>query len=155
MNFFIIQATECIGTSSSNNAETSSLNGESSDLVKTDSPQSSTTISRDPLRMSGSNLHSTQRLLKDLFHRVVALEQKNRQMEILNVTMREQIKQIKMSCIDEEDKWEILGRSCNGKFVWKIMHFEEQRQKMLQNNQYVIYSHPFYTSPFGYKVGQS
>ena len=112
-------------------------------------------ISRDPLRMSGSNLYSTQRLLKDLFHRVVALEQKNRQIEILNVTMREQIKQTKMSCIDEEDKWEILGRSCNGKFVWKIMHFEEQRQKMLQNNQYVIYSHPFYTSPFGYKVGQS
>ena len=153
MHIFIIQPTECIGTSSSNNGETSSLNGESSDVVKTDSPQASTTISRDPLRMSGSNLHSTQRLLKDLFHRVVALEQKNRQMEILNVTMREQIKQIKMSCIDEEDKWETLGRSCNGQFVWKIMHFEEQRQKMLKNNQYVIYSHPFYTSPFGYKVG--
>ena len=110
-------------------------------------------ISRDALRMSGSNLHSTQRLLKDLFHRVVALEQKNRQMEILNVNMRGQIKELKLaSDKKEEDHWEMLGRSCNGKFVWKVKQFSEQCQKMRRDNQYVIYSHPFYTSPFGYKV---
>merc|ERR1712061_739558 len=103
------EATESNGTSSSNNAETSSLNGESSDVVKTYSPQSSSTISRDPLRMSGSNLHSTQRLLKDLFHRVVALEQKNRQMEILNVNFREQIKHLKLESRKEEEKWDVLG----------------------------------------------
>ena len=113
---------------------------------------STTTMSRDPLRMSGSNLHSTQRLLKDLFHRVVALEQKNRQMEILNVNMREQVKQLKSKNNKEEERWEMLGKICNGKFVWKIVNFSEQYQKMLQNNQYVIYSHSFYTSPFGYKV---
>ena len=111
-----------------------------------------TTMSRDPLRMSGSNLHSTQRLLKDLFHRVVSLEQKNRQMEILNVNMREQVKQLKSKNSKEEERWEMLGKICNGKFVWKIVNFTEQYQKMLQNNQYVIYSHSFYTSPFGYKV---
>ena len=110
-------------------------------------------MSRDTLRMSGSNIHSTQRLLKDLFHRVVALEQKNRQMEILNVNVRNQIKELQMlNDNKEEERWEILGKSCHGKFVWKIKRFSEQYQKMLANSQYVIYSHPFYTSPFGYKV---
>ena len=113
---------------------------------------SPSTMSRDPLRMSGSNLHSTQRLLKDLFHRVVALEQKNRQIEILNVNIREQIRQLKLKNDRDEENWEMLGKTCNGKFVWKIVNFSDQYQKMLQNNQYVIYSHPFYTSPFGYKV---
>merc|ERR1712122_345782 len=91
-------------------------------------------MSRDPLRMSGSNLHSTQRLLKDLFHRVVSL------------------KQLKLQTSKDEEKWEVLGKVCNGKFVWKITNFSEKYQKMLQNNQFVIYSHPFYTSPFGYKM---
>ena len=116
---------------------------------------SPSTMSRDPLRMSGSNLHSTQRLLKDLFHRVVALEQKNRQIEILNVNIREQIRQLKLKNDRDEENWEMLGKTCNGKFVWKIVNFSDQYQKMLQNNQYVIYSHPFYTSPFGYKVRYS
>ena len=135
---------------SSTNAETSSLNGESSGIIPEASPTS--TISRDPLRMSGSNLHSTQRLLKDLFHRVVALEQKNRQIEILNVNMRAQIKELKLMDNTQEEHWEMLGKMCNGKFVWKINHFSEQYEHMLRNKQYVIYSHPFYTSPFGYKV---
>ena len=100
-------------------------------------------MSRDPLRMSGSNLHSTQRLLKDLFHRVVSLEQKNRQMEILNVNMREQVKQLKLQRSKDEEKWDVLGKVCNGKFVWKITNFSEQYQKMLQNNQFVIYSHSY------------
>jgi hypothetical protein len=43
----------------------------------------------DALRLSGSNLHSTQKLLRDLFHRMVTLEQKMRQLEISN----EQVKQ--------------------------------------------------------------
>ena len=73
-------------------------------------------------------------------------------MEILNVNMREQIKQLKLQRSKEEEKWDVLGKVCNGKFVWKITNFSEQYQKMLQNNQFVIYSHPFYTSPFGYKV---
>ena len=129
------------------------MNGDSSDIPnhETATP-TTTTMSRDPLRMSGSNLHSTQRLLKDLFHRVVSLEQKNRQMEILNVNMREQVKQLKLQRSKDEEKWDVLGKVCNGKFVWKITNFSEQYQKMLQNNQFVIYSHPFYTSPFGYKV---
>ena len=137
---------------SANNAETSSLHGESSGTATTETSPSFSAMSRDPLRMSGSNLHSTQRLLKDLFHRVVALEQKNRQIEILNVNMRGQIKELKLMNNKEEDQWEILWKMCNGKFVWKIKHFSEQYQQMLRNNQYVIYSHPFYTSPFGYKV---
>ena len=38
----------------------------------------------DALRLSGSNLHSNQKLLRDLFHRLVTLEQKMRQLEISN-----------------------------------------------------------------------
>jgi len=66
--------------------------------------------------------------------------------------MREQVKQLKLQRSKDEEKWDVLGKVCNGKFVWKITNFSEQYQKMLQNNQFVIYSHPFYTSPFGYKM---
>ena len=93
IHIFVFQSSTCIDTAISNNTETSSLNGDSSDIPNHETATPNTaTMSRDPLRMSGSNLHSTQRLLKDLFHRVVSLEQKNRQMEILNVNMREQVK---------------------------------------------------------------
>ena len=43
----------------------------------------------DALRLSGSNLHSSQKLLRDLFHRMVTLEQKMRQLEISNDQVRE------------------------------------------------------------------
>jgi hypothetical protein len=38
----------------------------------------------DALRLSGSNLHSTQKLIRDLFQRMITLEQKMRQVEISN-----------------------------------------------------------------------
>ena len=42
----------------------------------------------DALRLSGSNLHSSQKLIRDLYHRMVTLEQKMRQLEISNEVVR-------------------------------------------------------------------
>jgi len=42
----------------------------------------------DALRLSGSNLHSSQKLIRDLYHRMVTLEQKMRHMEISNEVVR-------------------------------------------------------------------
>ena len=39
---------------------------------------------QDALRLSGSNLHNNQKLIRDLFHRMVTLEQKIRHLEISN-----------------------------------------------------------------------
>ena len=107
----------------------------------------------DVLRMSGSNIHSTQRHMKDLFHRVVSLEQKHRQIELLNQNLRGQIRELKLQKDPKEDeKWEMIGRNCHGKFVWKINPFSEFHERMRHNHSFVLYSRGFYTSPFGYKV---
>ena len=112
----------------------------------------------DVLRMSGSNLHTTQTQMKDLFHRVVALEQKGRQMELLCQNLRSQVRELKENKNElsrEEEKWEHLGRNCNGKFVWRINNFAEFHSKMRLNHSFVIYSRGFYTAPFAYKVVHS
>lgn len=112
----------------------------------------------DALRMSGSNLHSTQQHLKDLFRRVVVLEQKNRQLEILNQNLKVQLRELKPSGFarrpeaEDERRWETVGRACNGRFVWKIPGFSGFLEKMRHNHAFVLYSRGFYTSPFGYKV---
>ena len=108
----------------------------------------------DTLRMSGSNLHTNNRQMKDLFHRVVALEQRGRQLELLCQSLRTQIRDIRADpkqCPDDI-KWEHIGRNCQGKFVWKISHFSDFHNKMRLNHSFVLYSRGFYTNPFGYKV---
>ena len=104
--------------------------------------------------MSGSNLHTNHRQMKDLFHRVVALEQRGRQLELLCQSLRTQIRDIRADpkqCPDDI-KWEHIGRNCHGKFVWKISHFSDFHNKMRLNHSFVLYSRGFYTNPFGYKV---
>ena len=45
----------------------------------------------DALRLSGSNLHSSQKLIRDLYHRMVTLEQKMRHLEISNEVVRKSV----------------------------------------------------------------
>ena len=50
------------------------------------------------------------------------------------------------------EKEEILNRSLNGEYVWKIKDFSSYHQKMRNSHNFVIYSKGFYTSYYGYKV---
>lgn len=122
---------------------------------------------------SGSTIQSTQRLLKDLFRRMVQLEQKNCQMEIENRRLSERVSEAEAAV--EARTREDLGRFCNGKYVWKIsgyvvhtawlnseggltksgipLHsFSSFHEKMRHSHSFVLYSKGFYTSPFGYRM---
>jgi len=102
---------------------------------------------QDVLRMSGSNIHSQSRLIRELYQRVVSLEQKTCQQEIKIDHLEQQLSRTQL---DTED--DMTGRYCNGCFVWKIRNFSEIHQKMRNCHSFVVYSKGFYTSVFGYKM---
>jgi hypothetical protein len=120
------------------------------DLQPSSSLPSSPRLSRDHqdgLRMSGSNMHSQSRLIRELYQRVVSLEQKNCQQEIKINQLEQQVSMTQLSCEDD-----LAGRYCNGSFVWKIKNFSEIHQKMRNCHSFVVYSKGFYTSVFGYRM---
>ncbi|WP_067519113.1 MATH domain-containing protein [Endozoicomonas ascidiicola] len=43
--------------------------------------------------------------------------------------------------------------SYNGRLIWKIENFSQEREKAVKGEQPAIYSEPFYTSTYGYKLG--
>jgi len=47
---------------------------------------------------------------------------------------------------------EAAGRYCNGAFTWKMHNFSSLHQKMRMCHSFVVYSHGFYSSVFGYKM---
>jgi len=113
---------------------------------------SSPQLSRDHhnqggLRMSGSNIHTQSKLIRELYQRIVSLEQKSCQQEIKIEQLEQQMARTQLS--QQED---FTGRYCNGSFVWKIRNFSEIHQKMRSCHSYVVYSKGFYSSVFGYKM---
>ena len=126
---------------------------------------SDTTLTRtehQAVRMSGSNLHSQARLIRyslslccqgsyklfirELYQKVINLEQNQCQNEIKISQLASQIETLKA------DKEEILHRNSTGEFVWKIKDFSSYHQKLRNSHSFVIYSKGFYTSYYGYKV---
>ena len=96
----------------------------------------------DPIRHS-------QGLLKDLFQRVVTLEQRNLEQTILLEEAKQSIRILKQTKTDLNN---IEGRYCRGKYLWKPKNFSSEIQKMQNNHDYVLYSPGFYTNIPGYKV---
>ena len=83
---------------------------------------------------------------RDLYQKVIHLEQNNHQQEIKISKLSSQIEQL------EKDKEAICYRYVNGDFLWKIKEFSLYYQKLRSNHNFVIYSKGFYTSQYGYKV---
>jgi len=98
------------------------------------------------VRMSGSNLHSQTRLIRELYQKVINLEQGQCQNEIKISHLTTQIENLQF------EKEEILSKSHNGEFLWRIRDFTSYHQKLRNNHSFVIYSKGFYTSFYGYKV---
>ena len=86
-------------------------------------------------------------MYRELYQRVVSLEQKTCQQEIKIDHLEQQLSRTQL---DTED--DMTGRYCNGCFVWKIRNFSEIHQKMRNCHSFVVYSKGFYTSVFGYKM---
>ena len=85
-------------------------------------------------------------LIRELYQKVINLEQNQCQNEIKISQLASQIESLKA------DKEEILHRNSNGEFVWKIKDFSSYHQKLRNSHSFVIYSKGFYTSYYGYKV---
>ena len=117
------------------------------------------------IRMSGSNLHSQARLIRsvqtthqsnnieeifplfrELYQKVINLEQNQCQYEIRISQLNSQVEKLKF------EKEETFSKSLNGEFVWRIKDFNSIYQKLRHNHNFVIYSKGFYTSYYGYKV---
>ena len=101
-----------------------------------------------PLDRGDPQRHS-QKLLRDLFQRVVSLEQRNLEQSILLEEAKQSIKILKQSTTDLNN---VEGRYCKGKYIWKPKNFWSEIQKMKSNRGYCIYSPGFYTDIPGYKV---
>ena len=83
---------------------------------------------------------------RELFQKVITLEQNQCQSDIKISQLSSQVEALKI------EKEEILNRSMNGEYVWKIKDFSSYHQKMRNSHNFVIYSKGFYTSYYGYKV---
>ena len=88
----------------------------------------------------------TRHLFRELFQKVIALEQNQCQSDIKISQLLSQVEALKI------EKEEILSRSLNGEYVWRIKDFSGYHEKMRKSHNFVIYSKGFYTSYYGYKV---
>ena len=73
-------------------------------------------------------------LFRDLYQKVIHLEQNNHQQEIKISKLGSQIEQL------EKEKEAICYRYVNGDFLWKIKEFSLYHQKLRSNHNFVIYS---------------
>ncbi|XP_025988317.2 TNF receptor-associated factor 6-A isoform X1 [Solenopsis invicta] len=80
-----------------------------------------------------------QQLLKNLYERIVVLEQENRE---LSITVSNQKNQLANMCL----------RNCNGVYIWRLKSFQEKLDTMINDPLKMFYSPGFYTSPNGYKI---
>jgi hypothetical protein len=63
--------------------------------------------------------------------------------------MKKTISNLQSSVSNEQ---ELLARVSQGEYVWKVEKFSELFQKMRRESTMILYSNPFYTSVYGYKV---
>ena len=83
---------------------------------------------------------------RELYQKVINLEQEQYQNEIRISHLTTKIENLQF------EKEEILSKSHNGEFLWRIRDFTSYHQKLRNNHSFVIYSKGFYTSFYGYKV---
>jgi len=86
------------------------------------------------------------RLIRDLYQKVISLEQVSLRQEMAVCELTSQIE------VMRSDKEDLLNRHSNGQFVWRIKKFSDYHQKLRNNHNFIIYSKGFYTSFYGYKV---
>ncbi|KOC69259.1 TNF receptor-associated factor 6 [Habropoda laboriosa] len=91
-----------------------------------------------------------QQLLKNLYERIVILEQQNRELSIAVSNQKTQLTTLQTSLQFNQD--EMFLRSCNGVYIWRLQSFHEKLESMMNDSLKMFYSPGFYTSPNGYKI---
>ncbi|CAG9819694.1 unnamed protein product [Phaedon cochleariae] len=87
-----------------------------------------------------------QSLLRALYEKIVFLEQKSREQDIIIANMSEQISSNNLSMS------KLHHRYCNGSFLWYFNDFKNKINAMRENPHLMHYSTGFYTSVNGYKL---
>merc|ERR1712130_487700 len=95
------------------------------------------------IRLSNNSQAS---LIRDLYQKIVMLEQSNYQQEIKISSLTSNLEKLQV------EKEAITLRNLNGEFLWRIKEFSSYHQKLRNNHNFVIYSKGFYTSHYGYRV---
>ncbi|XP_075211965.1 TNF-receptor-associated factor 6 [Lycorma delicatula] len=100
----------------------------------------------DSTKPEGNNL---QQLIRDLFEKVVLLEQKNREQEIQLQTLQQQT--TKLVTVNKQLTSDLSLRICNGEYIWSIPDFPTKLDQMRAETGTMFYSPGFYTSYCGYR----
>ncbi|KAG7204957.1 hypothetical protein KM043_005343 [Ampulex compressa] len=91
-----------------------------------------------------------QQLLKNLYERLVVLEQQNRELTITVSNQKNQITTLQTSLRFNQE--EMFLRNCNGTYIWKLSSFHEKLTSMMNDPLKMFYSPGFYTGSNGYKI---
>nr|XP_034192376.1 TNF receptor-associated factor 6-like isoform X2 [Osmia lignaria] len=91
-----------------------------------------------------------QQLLKNLYERIVLLEQQNRELSITISNQKTQLTTLQTSLRFNQE--ELFLRSCNGVYIWRLHSFQEKLRSMMNDSLKMFYSPGFYTSLNGYKI---
>ncbi|KAF7992002.1 hypothetical protein HCN44_010822 [Aphidius gifuensis] len=92
----------------------------------------------------------SQQLLKNLYERIVILEQQNRQLSINFENINKKLLTLQTSIRFNDD--ELSSRYCNGHYIWRLNNFNDKLKDMIAGPLNMFYSPGFYTEPNGYKL---
>ncbi|CAH2243579.1 TNF receptor-associated factor 6-like [Pararge aegeria] len=98
---------------------------------------------------SAAPLNNTSALIRALYERVVVLEQRNREQDIVIANMSKQLSALSVAKMKQSN--DMLLRYCMGNYMWKIDNFKARCDAMLKDHFKMLYSPGFYTSPNGYR----
>ena len=99
------------------------------------------------------NKQSISPYFRALYERVVVLEQRNREQDIVIANMSKQLSAFAVAKMKQNN--DMLLRYCMGNYVWKIDNFKARLDAMLIDHYKMLYSPGFYTSPNGYRFGSN
>lgn len=88
-------------------------------------------------------------LIKSLYERVVVLEQRNREQDIVIANISKQLSAFTISKRKQHN--ELSLRYCLGNYIWRIDNFQMRLEAMMSDHSKMLYSPGFYTSPNGYR----
>ncbi|XP_045492825.1 TNF receptor-associated factor 6-like [Colias croceus] len=94
-------------------------------------------------------INDTSALIRALYERVVVLEQRNREQDIVIANISKQLSAFAVAKMKQNN--DMLLRYCMGHYIWKVDNFKARLDAMLKDHNKMLYSPGFYTSPNGYR----
>ncbi|XP_038213525.1 TNF receptor-associated factor 6-like [Zerene cesonia] len=98
---------------------------------------------------SSTPINDTSALIRALYERVVVLEQRNREQDIVIANISKQLSAFAVAKMKQNN--DMLLRYCMGHYIWKVDNFKARLDAMIKDHNKMLYSPGFYTSPNGYR----